>query len=231
MAGQNLEEKVKTKEILTRDIVKNFSLFAAIASDPNENIRIGGDEIGVYGIKVLNSILKNVGDEAKAYLEPVFSGMLADYEQNNEFSPSSKKIFRFYSNLYNSHIERARAIDFVKLAGEYGLKQDDAAKHLRTNSSIAELIEKYGKQLKENEGKKNAGEFEANGVLKSIEYIDEYLKNNAKGKIWNDTVGDYIRSFKDNAENPGKYAKAEAEKRNAEILKLKDKLQKLANKG
>jgi|GEM_PF-6036694 hypothetical protein len=233
MTGQNLGEKVKTKEILTGDIVKNFSLFAAIASDPNEKIKIRDDEIGVYGANVLETVLKNVSDETKEYLTPVFSQLAVDYNQNGEFSPSSKRIFEMYKSIYNEKIMNTRAIDVLKLAGEYGLKQEDVAKQLNTNSSFIELISKYKDFVKEDDDKfepKTANEFQAHAVLKSIEYINEYIKANAKGKIWDETVTDYLKKYKDRAENAGKYAKALTDAKKEEILKAKEKLRALTSK-
>ena len=233
MTGQNLGEKVKTKEILTGDIVKNFYLFAAIASDPNEKIKIRDDEIGVYGANVLETVLKNVSDETKEYLTPVFSQLAVDYNQNGEFSPSSKRIFEMYKSIYNEKIMNTRAIDVLKLAGEYGLKQEDVAKQLNTNSSFIELISKYKDFVKEDDDKfepKTANEFQAHAVLKSIEYINEYIKANAKGKIWDETVTDYLKKYKDRAENAGKYAKALTDAKKEEILKAKEKLRALTSK-
>lgn len=233
MTGENLEQKVQTKEILTKDIVKNFGLFAAVASDPNDKIKVGDDKIGVYGISALSTVLKNVSDETKEYLAPIFARMEADYKQNKEFSPYSKHIFKDFSNIYNSKIVKARAIDVIKLAEEYGLKKDDVAKQLHENYSFKELAEKYMKDIGENGEDfepKTEKEFQAHAVLKSIEYINEYIKANAKGKIWDEAVASYIKEYKDMAENPAEYIKAEAEKNKSEIVALQNRIKELHEK-
>jgi len=207
MAGENLETRLKAEPGFQRDIVEQFGIFSSLRENPNETFEIGGQKF-VYGLQAFDSVMKLARtDEAKYWLTEFKKSVTVNYQQNGEFTPSSKRIFGVVSDTYNDLVFNARSRDILRISERYGFNSENAPRILRTGNSFKELMEQYESQLKDNKGKKNAAEKLAEAVVRPIIAINQYLERYSKDAVWKDTFNDCIKRWKEMGENPAKFAK------------------------
>jgi|GEM_PF-5904646 len=235
MAGKKLEDiitketketKENSKENSVRNPLEDLAYLGSVASNPNEKLIIGKNILNTtYGLEALKRVYERADKGSQYYIGPPFKAAIIDYNQNREFSPQSKNMFKFYDELFAGLLNEIQAKELCNIIKIFGsdISADAITKLLDTDKSVKELKEEYSEK-KEKGGYKD--ELVADSVLGTIDALTEVIKTKAKVRLWDKTIEKQVLApYKETADNVDKIL----EIKRKELEEQKEEYQKNIN--